>query len=215
MFYMTRQETPLYKQLLAVVMIFSVLLTFTPRETEGVIFLSALFQGLLSQYTFTQFISDLIIVCVLGACGGDNGGGNECNVGGSCPYNICGQTITGTWQLAEDENGKEVCTCAAPPDTTIVACGITPLGTPPLWTVPPIVRLGDSVDIYWDIGANDPTSCVLRGPGIGTVNIADQTNSYISTTAGGPHVYTLTCTANSYQESGSIQLRIAGETTEF
>jgi len=215
----TMQQTTWYKKILSVTIIFSLLLVFTPKPANSFILLSALFQGLLAQYTITSLVVDTLITCVLASCGGGgSGNGGTCDVGGPCTIPLCGESIPGS--ILEGESGECGCT---PDDPTVDInedeCEIYPLGAPPLSITPPIVRVGDTATVTWDIGVNDATRCLVSGPHIDTLTLSDTSMldgvGSATITVTGPHVYNLVCQQGDQQESAAEQVRIAGESTEF
>ncbi|MAZ56763.1 hypothetical protein CL653_03155 [bacterium] len=210
---MKKTSTPKHKQILAVMMIFSLLVTFTPKQSEGVILLSVLVQGM--TYTFSHLIGDMIITCIFMCDGGGGGGGDD-----DCPYTP-GETCGGTDACGNPAMGVVGgnCECEIPIDA-LDDCGVAALGDPPIVITPPIVRRGDTINIAWDVGANPVEGCALTGPGIGTFDLEGyESTDSIDTTATDPHVFVLTCVSTQDGEEDSIsaaeQVRIAGESTEF
>ena len=202
---------------MAAVTIFSMLLVFTPKPANGIILISAIFQGLLAQYTLTSLLVDTLITCVLASCGsGDGQNGGQCNIGGPCTISICGDSVPGNIQ--EGDGGECGCTPNDPNIDINDQCSIYPLGDPPLTITPAILRTGDTATITWDIGENSAADCTLQGPHLDILEIADTVTTdgvgSVDVTVTGPHVYTLTCSVDGESETASAQVRIAGESID-
>ena len=161
----------------------STMLFFTPPKQAEAIFVPIITNAL----NVVTVIADLIIVCVIqsangvGFCGGSSGSG-----GGS----------------AGSGGGTSACGSITPPNST---CTNFPLDDNSLVLNPEVVREGDDFDISWNTGQNFPANCTLTGPNIEvTLSSIDDLTGTVTTTATGPHVYTLACGTESVTKTLKI-----------
>ncbi len=152
----------------------SAMLFFAPPKPAEAVFIPVLANAL----NVVTVLADLIILCAIQSANG---------------VGFCGGSSGG---------GASACGSIPPPNST---CTNFPLDDNSLVLNPEVVREGDDFDISWNTGQNFPANCTLTGPNIEvTLSSIDDLTGTVTTTATGPHVYTLACGTESITKALKI-----------